>query len=176
MEQLDVPSSQISFMRDGRQYLTFWLGEEVYGVEIEKVQEIKGYSGITPIPNLPAHIGGVMHLRGTIIPVVNLRTKLGMAEAACTPFTVIVVVSVGQRTMGLVVDAVSEVLNIPTADIQAAPDFGAEVDAGFIRGMTKAGEKLVVVLDIDRVLSAEAAATLVDAPGVDDAGRDTGSI
>jgi len=78
--------------------------------------------------------------------------------------------------MGLVVDAVSEVLNIPPADIQAAPDFGAEVDARFIRGMTKAGEKLVVVLDIDRVLGATAAATLVDAPGIDDAGRDTGSI
>jgi purine-binding chemotaxis protein CheW len=173
MEQLDALSSQISFMRDGSQYLTFRLGEEEYGVEIEKVQEIKGYSAITPIPNLPAHVGGVMNLRGTIIPVMNLRAKLGMAEVACTAFTVIVVVSVGQRTMGLVVDAVSEVLNIPMADIQPAPDFGADVDAGFIRGMTKAGEKLVVVLDIDRVLGTEAASGLVAAPGIDDAGRDT---
>lgn len=152
MEQLDVLSSQIGFARDGRQYLTFTLGQEEYGIEILKVQEIKGYSAITPVPNTPAHVRGVMNLRGTIIPVVDLRTKLGMAEAACTPFTVIVVVKVGPKTMGLVVDAVSDVLNIPTADIQETPDFGAEVDAGFISGMAKASDRLVVLLDIEKVL------------------------
>ena len=153
MEQLDTLSSQISFATDGSQYLTFRLGQEEYGVEILKVQEIKGYSAITPVPNMPAYFKGVMNLRGTIVPVVDLRAKFAMAEAEYNQFTVIIVLTVGAKVMGLVVDAVSDVLNIPRADIQATPEFGAEVDARFISGMAKAGEKLVVLLDIDRVLS-----------------------
>ena len=155
MEQLDTLSSQISFATDGSQYLTFRLGEEEYGVEILKVQEIKGYSAITPMPNTPRHLKGVMNLRGTIVPVVDLRAKFSMAEAEYNQFTVIIVVTVGAKVMGLVVDAVSDVLNIPKADIQPTPDFGAEVDVRFINGMAKAGEKLVVLLDIDRVLGGE---------------------
>jgi purine-binding chemotaxis protein CheW len=156
MEQIDGLSSRVSFAADGSQYLTFSLGQEEYGVEILKVQEIKGYSTITPIPNTPVHVKGVMNLRGTIIPVVDLRSKLGMPTAEYSPFTVIVVVKVGSKTMGLVVDAVSDVLNIPSRDLQPTPDFGAQVDAAFISGMAKAGEKLVVLLDLDRVLSGDA--------------------
>jgi purine-binding chemotaxis protein CheW len=160
MEQLDALSSQISFATDGSQYLTFTLGYEEYGVEILKVQEIKGYSAITPIPSTPPSLKGVMNLRGTIIPVVDLRAKFGMAEAEYNQFTVIIVVTVGAKIMGLVVDAVSDVLNIPRADIQETPDFGAQVDARFINGMAKAGDKLVVLLDIDKVLSGEELAAL----------------
>lgn len=160
MEQLDTLSSQISFATDGSQYLTFRLGEEEYGVEILKVQEIKGYSAITPMPNTPRHLKGVMNLRGTIVPVVDLRAKFSMAEAEYNQFTVIIVLTVGARVMGLVVDAVSDVLNIPREDIQPTPDFGSEVDARFINGMAKAGEKLVVLLDIDRVLGGDAAVAL----------------
>jgi len=155
MEQLDALSSQISFATDGSQYLTFTLGHEEYGVEILKVQEIKGYSAITPIPNTPAYLKGVMNLRGTIIPVVDLRAKFSMTEAEYNQFTVIIVVTVGGKIMGLEVDAVSDVLNIPRTDIQDTPDFGAQVGAQFINGMAKAGEKLVVLLDIDKVLSGE---------------------
>jgi purine-binding chemotaxis protein CheW len=158
MEQIDGLSSRVSFAADGSQYLTFSLGQEEYGVEILKVQEIKGYSTITPIPNTPSHVKGVMNLRGTIIPVVDLRSKLGMPTAEYSPFTVIVVVKVGNKTMGLVVDAVSDVLNIPPRDLQPTPDFGAQVDAAFISGMARAGEKLVVLLDLDRVLTGEATA------------------
>ena len=152
MEQLDTLSSQISFATDGSQYLTFRLGEEEYGVEILKVQEIKGYTAITPVPNTPGYLKGVMNLRGTIVPVVDLRAKFAMAATEYTAFTVIIVLTVGTKVMGLIVDAVSDVLNIPKADIQATPDFGAQVDARFISGMAKAGDKLVVLLDIDRVL------------------------
>ena len=152
MEQLDALSNKISFATDGNQFLTFALGDEEYGVEILKVQEIRGYSAVTPIPNTPSYIKGVMNLRGTIIPVVDLRSKLSMQEAEYNQFTVIIVVNVGTKVMGLIVDGVSDVLNIPKDDIQAAPDFGAEVDARFINGMAKAGDKLVVLLDIDRVL------------------------
>jgi len=155
MEQLDTLSSQISFATEGSQYLTFTLGQEEYGVEILKVHEIKGYSAVTPIPNTPGYIKGVMNLRGTIIPVVDLRAKLAMAEAEYNQFTVIIVVTVGAKVMGLVVDAVSDVLNIPRTDIQATPDFGAQVDVKFINGMAKAGEKLIVILDLDRVLGGD---------------------
>ena len=160
MEQLDTLSSQISFATDGSQYLTFRLGQEEYGVEILKVQEIKGYSAITPVPNMPAYFKGVMNLRGTIVPVVDLRAKFQMAEAEYNQFTVIIVLTVGAKVMGLIVDAVSDVLNIPRVDIQATPEFGAEVDAGFISGMAKAGEKLVVLLDIERVLGDAAVAEM----------------
>ena len=162
MEQLDTLNSQISFATDGSQYLTFTLGTEEYGVEILKVQEIKGYSAITPIPNTPSYVKGVMNLRGAIIPIADLRAKLAMSEAAYNQFTVIIVVRVGAKTVGVVVDAVSDVLNIPTKDIQPTPDFGAQVDARFISGLAKAGERLVVLLDIDKILGGEAA-TLVSA-------------
>jgi purine-binding chemotaxis protein CheW len=158
MGQLDALSNQMSFASDGDQYLTFALGDEEYAVEILKVQEIRGYSAITPIPNTPAYIKGVMNLRGTIVPVVDLRAKLGMEAAEYTPFTVIIVVTVGARVMGVVVDGVSDVLNIPAADIQATPDFGGVVDAEFMTGMAKAGDKLVVLLDIDRVLGGDGSA------------------
>ena len=121
-------------------------------MEILKVQEIKGYTAITPVPNTPAYLKGVMNLRGTIVPVVDLRAKFGMEAAEYTAFTVIIVLTVGTKVVGLIVDAVSDVLNIPKTDIQATPDFGAQVDARFISGMAKAGDKLVVLLDIDRVL------------------------
>jgi purine-binding chemotaxis protein CheW len=160
MEQLDTLSSQISFATDGSQYLTFRLRDEEYGVEILKVQEIKGYTAITPVPNTPAYLKGVMNLRGTIVPVVDLRAKFGMEAAEYTAFTVIIVLTVGTKVVGLIVDAVSDVLNIPKTDIQATPDFGAQVDARFISGMAKAGDKLVVLLDIDRVLGGDAPAAL----------------
>ena len=164
MEQLDALSNKISFATDGSQYLTFALGGEEYGVEILKVQEIRGYSAVTPIPNTPGYVKGVMNLRGTIIPVLDLRSKLSMQETEYSQFTVIIVVTVGTKVMGLIVDAVSDVLNIPRADIQATPDFGAQVDARFINGMAKAGEKLVVLLDIERVLGGEdVAAALTNA-------------
>jgi purine-binding chemotaxis protein CheW len=163
MEQLDTLSSQISFATDGSQYLTFRLGDEEYGVEILKVQEIKGYSAVTPVPNTPPYVKGVMNLRGTIVPVMDLRAKFGMAEAEYNQFTVIIVLTVGAKVMGLIVDAVSDVLNIPRADVQATPDFGAQVDARFISGMAKAGEKLVVLLDIDTVIGDATAPVAVPA-------------
>jgi purine-binding chemotaxis protein CheW len=155
MEQLDVLSNRIRFGQDRGQYLTFTLGGEEYGVEILKVQEIRGYAAVTPIPNTPAEIKGVMNLRGTVVPVVDLRAKLRMADTAYTPFTVIVVVTVGTKVLGLVVDAVSDVLNIPGSDVQPTPDFGAGVNARFISGMAKAAEKLVVLLDLDELLGSQ---------------------
>ena len=137
---------------DDNQFLTFNLGDELYGVDILRVQEIKGYTAVTKIPNTPPHIKGVLNLRGTIVPIVELRTKFGMPTIDYTAFTVIIVVVVRDKVMGLVVDAVSDVLNIDKKDIQVPPQFGVKVDVSFLNGIGKSGDKLVALLDIDRML------------------------
>jgi purine-binding chemotaxis protein CheW len=142
------------------QFLTFTLGQEEYGVEILKIQEIKGYSAITPLPNAPAYVKGVLNLRGTIVPIVDLRQKFGMPEAAYTKFTVIVVVQVLGNILGFVVDAVSDVLSVPQDAIQPTPDLHGQVDVSCFTGLAQTGEKLVLLLDIDRVLDGAAAASL----------------
>lgn len=144
---------QAGLTTDGNQFLTFNLGEELYGVDILRVQEIKGYTAVTKIPNTPSHIKGVLNLRGTIVPIVELRTKFGMPTIDYTAFTVIIVVVVRDKVMGLVVDAVSDVLNIDKREIQPPPQFGAKVDVSFLNGVGKSGDKLVAILDMDRLLS-----------------------
>ena len=146
-------NQQIGLTTDGNQFLTFQLGEELYGVDILRVQEIKGYTTVTKIPNTPGYIKGVLNLRGTIVPIVELRTTFGMPTIDYTMFTVIVVVVVRDRIMGLVVDSVSDVLNISKKDIQAPPEFGTKVDVSFLNGIGKSGSKLVALLNIDRLLT-----------------------
>ena len=146
-------NQQIGLTTDGSQFLTFQLGNELYGVDILRVQEIKGYTTVTKIPNTPPHIKGVLNLRGTIVPIVELRTKFGMPTIEYTLFTVIVVVVIQEKIMGFVVDAVSDVLNIDKKDIQPPPQFGAKVDVSFLNGIGKSGDKLVALLDMDRLLS-----------------------
>ena len=143
---------QIGLTTDGNQFLTFNLGEELYGVDILRVQEIKGYTAVTKIPNTPSHIKGVLNLRGTIVPIIELRTKFNMPTIDYTAFTVIIVVVVRDKVMGLVVDAVSDVLNIDKKDIQPPPQFGAKVDVSFLNGIGKSNDKLVALLDMDRLL------------------------
>ena len=146
-------NQQIGLTTDGSQFLTFNLGDELYGVDILRVQEIKGYTAVTKIPNTPPHIKGVLNLRGTIVPIVELRTKFGMPTIEYTAFTVIIVVVVRDKVMGLVVDSVSDVLNIDKKDIQPPPQFGAKVDVSFMNAIGKSGEKLVALLDMSRLLS-----------------------
>ncbi|MEI8014435.1 MAG: chemotaxis protein CheW [Nitrospira sp.] len=144
---------QIGLTTAGNQFLTFQLGDELYGVDILRVQEIKGYTTVTKIPNTPSHIKGVLNLRGTIVPIIELRTKFGMPTIDYTMFTVIVVVVVQEKIMGLVVDAVSDVLDIDRKDIQPPPEFGTKVDVSFINGIGKSGDKLIALLDMDRLLT-----------------------
>lgn len=152
-ESAKSQDEQMGLTSDGDQYLTFALGEEQYGVQILRVQEIKGYTGVTRIPNTPDYVKGVLNLRGTIVPIVDLRMKFGMEQQEYDKKTVIIVVEVKGRTMGIIVDEVSDVMNISEKDIQPAPEFGNMVDVGFINGIGSYGEKLVAFLDIDRVLS-----------------------
>jgi len=164
MPATETAGAQASSAADRHQYLSFALGDEQYGIEILKVQEIKGYSGITPIPNTPPHIKGVMNLRGTVVPVVDLRTKFSLETRAYDKFTVIIVVTVGAKIIGLVVDAVSDVLDIPRDQIRPAPELGRREDTRFIAGMTNVGDKLAVLLDIDTLLAADSLDETVGPP------------
>jgi purine-binding chemotaxis protein CheW len=152
MPQLDPLSFHASSANNDTQYLTFSLGPEEYGVEILKVQEIRGFSAVTPIPNTPDYVKGVMNLRGTIVPVIDLRLRLGMPPIDYNQFTVIIVMTVGPKIVGAIVDGVSDVLGIARGDVQPTPNFGSGVDVRFIGGIAQAGEKLVVLLDVDAVL------------------------
>jgi purine-binding chemotaxis protein CheW len=138
-------------------YLTFLMGKEVYGLEILKVQEIIGMMPVTHVPKTPDFVRGVINLRGKVIPVIELRRKFGMESRGDTERTCIVVVEVawsaGTVTMGMLVDEVSEVLNVTTEQIEEPPSFGACVDTDFILGMGKVGAKVVILLDVDRVLA-----------------------
>lgn len=140
------------------QFLTFTLGGEEYGVDILRVQEIKGFTSVTPIPNAPVYVKGVMNLRGTVVPVLDPRIKFGMPAREYDRFTVIVVVNVGTRVVGLVVDAVSDVLDIPLDAIQPPPDMGAAVDTSTIRGIAQNADRLITLLDIDQVVDVEGGA------------------
>ena len=137
---------------DGSQFLTFTLQDEEFGIEILRVQEIKGLSRITPIPNMPEYIRGVMNLRGTVVPIVDLRAKFAMPEAEYNQFTVIILVTIGDKVMGLVVDAVSDVLNVAEDNIESAPDMGAEANTSFMTGIAKSGERLITLLNMDELV------------------------
>lgn len=139
-------------------HLTFTLGGEEYGLDILKVQEIIGIMPITRVPKTPEFVRGVINLRGKVIPVVDLRVKFGMGSNEDTDRTCIVVVQVanksGHAVMGAVVDEVSEVIDIAEDQIEATPEFGADIDTDFVLGIGKVADKVVMVLDIDKVLSA----------------------
>ena len=140
---------------DGQQFLTFTLQDEEFGIEILRVQEIKGLSRITPIPNMPSYIRGVMNLRGTVVPIVDLRSKFTMPEAEYNQFTVIIVVTIGDKITGLVVDAVSDVLNVADSNIEPAPDMGADANTAFMTGIAKSGERLITLLNMDALINAD---------------------
>jgi purine-binding chemotaxis protein CheW len=141
--------------REGK-YLTFVLGKEEYGLEILKVKEIIGMMDITYVPNVPSYVKGVINLRGKVIPVVELRLKFGMESIPYTERTCIIVVDVqvnGRSVLvGIVVDAVSEVLNINREEIENTPNFGTEMDTSYILGMAKVKGQVKILLDIDKVL------------------------
>ncbi len=133
-------------------YLTFTLGGENYGLEILKVREIMGVLDITTVHNTPYYIKGVVNIRGKVIPIVDLRLKFDMPEIEYTEQTCIIVVYVGSTEVGIVVDCVSEVMDISEEDIEEAPEFGTEVDTCTILGMSKAEGRVTILLDIGQVL------------------------
>lgn len=165
-----------------KQYLTFILAGEEYGVDILRVQEIKGWDNVTKIPNSPHYIKGVMNLRGSIVPIVDLRTRFNMDPQDYGPTTVVIVLKVEttdrQRIMGIVVDAVSDVYDINSELMQPAPDFGDQVSVEFIKGLATVDEKMVILLNVDHLLTYSELESLKTTTGEDkkQIGRDVARI
>ena len=143
----------------GDQLLTFILAGEEYGVDILRVQEIKGWDTVTPIPNTPEHIRGVINLRGTIVPIIDLRMRFSLESIEYGATTVVIVLKVisnnKSRIMGIVVDGVSDVYNIADDAMKPPPDFGSVISIDFVSGLATVGETMVIVLDIDHLLNSE---------------------
>jgi len=133
------------------QYLSFSLGDEEYAVEILRVQEIRGICPVTALPHAPARVRGVMNLRGAVVPVIDMRAALGLPSTEYGKFTVIIVLAVRGRTIGFVVDSVSDVLALESTEIEKAPDLGGCVDGAMISGIARSQDRFVVLLDVDRV-------------------------
>ncbi len=141
------------------QYLSFVLGKEEYGVDILRVQEIRSWEPVSRVPNVPAYEKGVVNLRGAIVPIIDLRERFALSKVEYTPLTVVVVLQTGNgnstRIMGVVVDSVSDVISIEKNEIQGAPDFGTKVSNEFINGLVSVSERMVMLLDVDKLLTIE---------------------
>ncbi len=141
----------------GEQYLTFFLAGEEYGVDILRVQEIRGWSEPTKMPSTPSYVRGVINIRGSIVPIIDLRERLRLEVVEYTNETVVIVLRIenegANRTMGLVVDAVSDVYNVADESMSPAPDFGAGVDCSFARSLATVNDKMVIILEIDRLMN-----------------------
>lgn len=152
-----------------QQYLTFFLADEEYAVNIQKVKEIIEYSSITKVPKVPRWIRGVINLRGNVVPVVDLAVRFGLDERPTTKTTCMVIVEVQQETentvMGVIADAVNQVIELNAPDIEEPPAFGTRVRLEYLAGMGKLGKKFALILNIDRVLSAAELLTVAGLPG-----------
>ena len=139
------------------QFLTFELAGEAYGVEILKVQEIRGWEAVRVIPNTPAFVKGVLNLRGSVVPIIDLRERFSLEHSDYSPKTVVIVLCVehgaNQFVMGIVADAVSDVLDINLEDVKRAPNFGSKIDTRYMRGMHVYKKKMIMLLDVDKLLN-----------------------
>ena len=145
------------------EYLTFTLGDEEYGVEILKVQEIRGYEAVTKIANAPAFIKGVANLRGTIVPIVDMRIKFNLGEPVYDQFTVVIILNIAGRIVGMVVDSVSDVIALSPEQVRPAPDFSSSFDTRYITGLGTVDERMLILVDIERLMSAEDMALMSNA-------------
>jgi purine-binding chemotaxis protein CheW len=137
------------------EYLTFTLGKEEYGIEILKVQEIRGYEAVTRIANAPEFIKGVVNLRGTIVPIVDMRIKFNLGSAEYNQFTVVIILNVAGRVVGMVVDSVSDVIQLSGEQIRPAPDFSSTFDTKYITGLGTIDERMLILVDIEKLMSGQ---------------------
>jgi purine-binding chemotaxis protein CheW len=137
------------------QYVTFMIGDEIYGVEVLQVREIIGMTGITHVPNSMDFMKGVINLRGTVVPVVDMRKKFRMDERGYDIFTVILIVEIKGTLIGMIVDSVSDVIGLSSESIQDTPHFSANIETDYIKCIGKSDEDLVIILDVDKILTTE---------------------
>lgn len=136
-----------------REYLTFRLDQEEYGIDILKVQEIRGYERPTRIANAPEFIKGVVNLRGTIVPIIDMRLKFNCAKAEYDAFTVVIILNLHNRIVGIVVDSVSDVMELPPESLKAAPEMDSMIDSAAVVGLGSVGERMLILLDIEKLMS-----------------------
>lgn len=139
-------------VRKLHEFLTFTLGGEEYAIDILKVQEIRGYEAVTRIANAPAFIKGVINLRGLIVPIVDMRIKFNLGEPDYNEFTIIVILNLGKRVIGIVVDSVSDVISLDEQQIRPAPEFGT-VEMQYLKGLAAVNERMLILIDIERLMS-----------------------
>ncbi len=149
MEKLDELAAS-----GAREYLTFRLDQEEYGIDILKVQEIRGYEPPTRVANAPDFIKGVVNLRGTIVPIVDMRLKFNCARAEYNAFTVVIILNLRSRIVGIVVDSVSDVMELPPDALKAAPDIDSVIDSAAVLGLGSLGDRMLILLDIERLMAA----------------------
>ena len=138
-----------------KEFLSFSLGKEEYCIDILKVQEIRGYELATPIPNTPAYMKGVINMRGIVVPIIDLRIKLNLASIEYNQFTVVIILSIRGRIVGVVVDSVSDVLGLQAEDIKEAPQLGAAIKTDYIDGLVTIDGRMLIIVDIEKLVEAE---------------------
>ena len=147
------PNEEVAAANQGRELLTFTLGSEEYGIDILKVQEIRGYDAVTTIANSPAFIKGVINLRGIIVPIVDMRIKFNLGKVDYNQFTVVIILNLANRVMGIVVDGVSDVITLTPEQLKPAPEFGTSLDTQYITGLGTVDERMIIVMDIEKLMS-----------------------
>jgi purine-binding chemotaxis protein CheW len=138
---------------NGRELLTFTLGSEEYGIDILKVQEIRGYDAVTTIANSPEFIKGVINLRGIIVPIIDMRIKFGLANVTYNNLTVVIILNVASRVVGMVVDGVSDVIALTPEQLKAAPEFSGTMDTQYITGLGTVDDRMIIVVDIEKLMT-----------------------
>ncbi len=151
MSELAADNAQV--LTGHQEFLTFTLGEEEYAIDILKVQEIRGYDGVTRIANTPDYIKGVINMRGVIVPVIDMRLKLQVGEAVYDQFTVMIILNLGERVVGMVVDGVSDVIALSDEQIRPAPEFGTAMDTEYIQGLASIEDRMAIVVDIEKLMT-----------------------
>jgi purine-binding chemotaxis protein CheW len=137
------------------EYLAFTLGRAEYGIDIQKVQELRGYDAVTRIASAPDYMKGVVNLRGIIVPIIDMRIKLGGVDPVYDQFTVVIILNLHQRIIGMVVDSVSDVTTLTPGQVKPAPEMGATVDTDYVLGVGTIDQRMLILVDIDRLMAAE---------------------
>ncbi|SFC49755.1 purine-binding chemotaxis protein CheW [Polaromonas sp. OV174] len=135
------------------EFLAFTLGQEEYGIDIQKVQELRGYDAVTRIANAPEHLKGVVNLRGIIVPIIDMRIKFKLGTPTYDPFTVVIILNIASRVMGMVVDSVSDVITLSPDQVKPAPEMGTVLDTDYLIGLGTIDERMLILMDIDKLMS-----------------------
>ncbi|MBG6077590.1 chemotaxis protein CheW [Polaromonas sp. CG_9.11] len=148
-------SSMTSSASKALEFLSFTLGQEEYGIDIQKVQELRGYDTVTRIANAPEHIKGVVNLRGIIVPIIDMRIKFNLGTPTYDQFTVVIILNIASRVMGMVVDSVSDVITLKPEQIKPAPAMGSVLDTEYLMGLGTLDERMLILIDLDRLMSSD---------------------